>query len=215
MPRSSVSSVRSSIPNSLRCACRSSGSSAGGRGNRPSFTPGTKTRRNAIPRASSTEPTQTLPKRDSLGAAVSEFNRGPNTSRTSASDTGPISDMGSNSSRSSMTLSGRRRANSASSTRAAIHSPHRARAGRAARRATAGSARRVRFSTAWMRRSSDSRASSSSSVAWRRWNSARSPARRVSQRDGPPITAASTRRRSQRAGVAGSASSLPSSSPGV
>ncbi len=44
MRSSSVSSARSSIPSSRRCACSSSGSSAGGRGNSPSFTPGTNTR---------------------------------------------------------------------------------------------------------------------------------------------------------------------------
>ena len=133
MRRSSVSSARSSIPSASRCASSSSGSS----GRRAREQPFVHTRdedaaeSHAARFFDAADPHLAVA-RTPWARRAANSRRGPSTSSTSDSATGPMSDMGSSSSSSATTRSGSRSVNSARSTRAAIHSPHAARAGRAA-----------------------------------------------------------------------------------
>ena len=154
-------------------------------------------------RASSIPPIQTFPYGASAGVARSVLRRGPSTRSTPGRSMGPISDIGSSSSSSSITRPGSRSVDSARAVSASIHFRHEARCGKPASRSMMGSAISVRLSMWATRRSM----AGSCSSRYRRTSSSRKPPRRLRHRSGPPITAASTNNRSHNAGVWGSSSS--------
>ncbi len=98
MVRSSVSSARSSIPSASRWALSSSGIFRGRAREEALVESGDEdvAERQAAGLFDGADPD--LAVAGILGRGASEFRRGPSTSSTSASDTGPMSDMGSSSS---------------------------------------------------------------------------------------------------------------------